>query len=137
MFLLSLSIGYSAWADEVSCSSDSTAVNCGLTINGDDTATINANITLGSSDAALYLNSNNNTINNTHIRFNQYQNFEKNFFRLKLASHDHTTVNCKNLTSNVASIFRSEKCANGCDVLGFTHTLHRNHTDDRFLCLFV
>ena len=65
MFLLSLSIGYSAWADEVSCSSDSTAVNCGLTINGDDTATINANITLGSSDAALYLNSNNNTINMT------------------------------------------------------------------------
>ena len=57
-----------AVADEVSCSSDSTAVNCGLTINGDDTATINANITLSSGDAALYLNSANNIINMTgHI----------------------------------------------------------------------
>ena len=54
-----------AVADEVSCSSDSTAVNCGLTINGDDVATINANITLSSGDAALYLNSANNIINMT------------------------------------------------------------------------
>ena len=65
LFLLSLSIGYSAWADEVSCSSDSTAINCGLTIDGDDTATINADVTVSSGDAAIYLTTNNNTINMT------------------------------------------------------------------------
>ena len=58
----------SAWADEVSCSSDSTATNCGLTIDGDDTATINAGITLSSIDNAIYLSTDNNIINMTgHI----------------------------------------------------------------------
>jgi hypothetical protein len=65
LFLLSLAIGYSAWADEVSCSSDSTAINCGLTIDGDDTATINADVTVSSGDAAIYLTTDNNTINMT------------------------------------------------------------------------
>lgn len=54
-----------AVADEVSCSADSTATNCGLTIDGDDTATINANITLSSGDAAIYLNTDDNVINMT------------------------------------------------------------------------
>jgi hypothetical protein len=68
IFILGFAMAPFAVADEVSCSSDSTAVNCGLTINGDDTATINAKITLSSGDAALYLNSANNIINMTgHI----------------------------------------------------------------------
>ena len=65
IFILGFAMAPFAVADEVSCSADSTAINCGLTIDGDDTATINADVTVSSGDAAIYLTTDNNTINMT------------------------------------------------------------------------